>query len=62
MAPDMNHRHDRPNDEERPGPATPDGVARTGTYEAEEGVVFYDSEEPLAWLRADRTYRLADRR
>lgn len=49
-------------DDDRPGPDTPDGIERTGTYEADDGVVFYDAEEPLAWLRSDRTYRLADRR
>ena len=62
MVPDANHRRDRADDRERPGPATPDGVVRTGTYEAEDGTVFYDSEEPLAWLRIDRTYRLTDTR
>lgn len=62
MAPHANYRQDRPDDQERPGPAMPEGVARTGTYEADDGVVFYDSEQPLAWLRADRTCQLADRR
>lgn len=56
------HRSRARDDDTRPGPETPDGVARTGTYEAEDGTVFYDSEEPLAWLRADRTCRLADHR
>ncbi len=30
----------------------------TGTYETESGVVFYDTEEPLAWVQADNAVRL----
>jgi hypothetical protein len=49
-------------DDTRPGPGAPSSVERTGAYEEEDGVVFYDAEEPLAWLQSDRTCRLADRR
>jgi hypothetical protein len=49
-------------DDHRPGPDTPDSVARTGTYEDDGAVVLYDSDAPLAWLQSDRTCRLADRR
>lgn len=46
----------------RTGPTVPDGIERTGTYEADDGLVFYDSENPLAWLRSSRTVGLANRR
>lgn len=32
----------------------------TGVYETREGVVLYDSEEPLAWIQADHAVRLDD--
>lgn len=32
----------------------------TGVYETDTGVVFYDSEEPLAWIQADDAVRLDD--
>lgn len=31
------------------------------TYETNDGVVFYDAENPLAWLEANETDSLADR-
>jgi len=31
------------------------------TYETNDGVVFYDAENPLAWLEADETCSLRDR-
>jgi hypothetical protein len=46
----------------RRGPDTPAGVQRTHSYVDHDRVVFYDAEAPLAWLRSDRTCRLADRR
>ncbi|PSQ28118.1 hypothetical protein BRD03_04500 [Halobacteriales archaeon QS_9_68_17] len=30
----------------------PDGIDSVEAYETEEGVVFYDAENPLAWLRS----------
>jgi hypothetical protein len=30
------------------------------TYEVEDGVVFFDAENPLAWVETTRTVRLAD--
>ncbi|WP_202593814.1 DUF7331 family protein [Halolamina rubra] len=46
---------------ERPGP-TDDGFDTVETYEVDGGVVFYDAEAPLAWLRSDATVSLAERR
>ena len=31
------------------------------TYETNDGVVFYDAENPLAWLEADETCSLHER-
>jgi hypothetical protein len=40
------------------GPAVSDAVRSTEWYETEDGVVFYDSENPLAWLQSDHTVEL----
>ncbi len=32
----------------------------TGVYEASNGVVLYDSEEPLAWVQADNAVTLTE--
>lgn len=45
---------------ERPGPAD-DGFETVESYEVDGGVVLYDAEAPLAWLRSDRTVDLNDR-
>jgi hypothetical protein len=37
---------------ERPEPVVTDAVAATESYRTDEGVVFYDAENPLAWLQA----------
>jgi hypothetical protein len=34
----------------------------TGAYETAEGVVLYDSEQPLAWLQSDGAVELAEMR
>jgi hypothetical protein len=39
-------------------PEVTDGVASTDTYEVEEGVVFYDIENPLAWVEAESAVTL----
>lgn len=62
MSSNANRSRARGDSEARPGPDTPDSVARAGTYEDDGAVVLYDSEAPLAWLQSDRTYRLADHR
>jgi hypothetical protein len=45
---------------ERPGPAE-DGFETVESYEVDGGVVLYDAEAPLAWIRSDSTERLNDR-
>ncbi|MBP1985560.1 DUF7331 family protein [Halolamina salifodinae] len=45
---------------ERPGPAD-DGFDTVESYEVDGGVVLYDAEAPLAWIRSDTTTRLNDR-
>lgn len=34
----------------------------TGAYETAEGVVLYDTEQPLAWLQSDSAVELAEMR
>jgi len=45
--------------------ALPPADAAAGTetiesYETDDGVVFYDAENPLAWVETSQTMRLAD--
>jgi hypothetical protein len=37
-----------------------DGVDTIETYETDEGTVFYDAENPLAWLEAGETFSLRE--
>ncbi len=37
-----------------------DGVESIETYETDEGTVFYDAENPLAWLEAGETFSLRE--
>jgi hypothetical protein len=37
-----------------------EGVGSIETYETNDGVVFYDAENPLAWLEADETCSLRE--
>lgn len=39
-------------DVQLPETAESDAVASTEAYETEDGVVFYDAENPMAWLQA----------
>ncbi len=48
--PDAKAEQDRAG--ERPEPVVTDAVESTESYETDEGVVFYDAENPLAWLQA----------
>ena len=45
----------------RSDPALPKAVRTTETYETEEGTVFYDAQNPLAWVQTDATVSLSDR-
>ena len=38
--------------------AVVDAVRSTESYETEAGVVFYDADNPLAWLQADHVVDL----
>ncbi len=35
-----------------------DGVETVERYETDEGVVFFDADNPLAWVEATRTVKL----
>ena len=37
-----------------------DGITTIEAYETEEGVVFYDADNPLAWVEATRTLSLEE--
>ncbi|WP_255196834.1 DUF7331 family protein [Halorarius litoreus] len=43
-----------------PEPAESDAVRATEAYETDEGVVFYDSENPTAWMQARATLKLKE--
>ena len=38
----------------------PQGTATIESYETDDGVVFYDAENPLAWVETSRTLSLPD--
>jgi hypothetical protein len=38
----------------------PERVAAIESYETEDGTVFYDADNPLAWMEAGRTLPLED--
>jgi len=40
--------------------AEPAGVATVESYEVDGGVVFYDAENPLAWVETTRAVSLSD--
>lgn len=41
-------------------PVEPEAVAAVGAYEDDEDTVFYDTDNPLAWVQTDRTVRLEE--
>ena len=43
----------------RPGEAS--GLAAVESYEVDNGIVFYDPQNPLAWVEASRTVALTER-
>lgn len=47
-------------EELRSEPALPEAIRTTETYETEEGTVFYDAENPLAWLQTDTAVTLQE--
>lgn len=50
--PDPDTKAEQDSADERPEPVVADAVETTEFYETEEGVVFYDAENPLAWMQA----------
>lgn len=40
--------------------ADPDGVETVESYEVDGGMVFYDAENPLAWVETTETVALSD--
>lgn len=42
----------------RGGPAVSDAIRSIESYETDDSVVLYDSENPLAWIQADETVDL----
>jgi hypothetical protein len=46
--------------QEAPQPAIAEAIRSTESYEVSEGVVFYNAENPLAWLQADRVVDLEE--
>ena len=51
--PDPDTKAEQDSADERSEPVVADAVETTESYETEEGVVFYDAENPLAWLQAE---------
>ncbi|MFC7155239.1 hypothetical protein ACFQPA_07190 [Halomarina halobia] len=47
-------------DESRREPDVSAAVESTETYETDEGLVFYDAQNPLAWILSRNTIRLDD--
>ncbi|MEA1931286.1 DUF7331 family protein [Halohasta litorea] len=45
---------------DRADAAEPDGVETVESYEVDGGVVFYDAENPLAWVETTQAVRLTD--
>jgi len=41
-------------------PPEPTGTETVEAYDEDDGVVFYDAENPLAWLRTTLTVRLSE--
>ena len=42
-------------------PADTSGLAAIESYEVDDGIVFYDPQNPLAWVEAARTVPLTER-
>jgi hypothetical protein len=50
--PDPDGTTEQDSADERPEPVVTDAVETTESYQTEDGVVFYDAENPLAWMQA----------
>ena len=47
-------------EELRSEPGLPEAVQATETYQTDEGTVFYDSQNPLAWVQTDAAVTLQE--
>jgi hypothetical protein len=62
----MSKPTDPADEQQSPAPATADatgeqdGVETVESYETDEGVVFYDAENPLAWVEASAALPLSE--
>lgn len=45
-----------------PEPASPDHTEAVEFYETDEGTVFYDTDNPLAWIQSVTTLRVDEMR
>ena len=52
--------HSAPEESERVEPPADEARESIEAYEAEDGVVLYDAEAPLAWIQATNAMSLAD--
>lgn len=57
---DVPTRNDEADGTERRLSTDPDGTATIESYETDDGVVFYDAENPLAWVETSRTLVLEE--
>ncbi|MEF8778293.1 MAG: hypothetical protein V5A36_05215 [Natronomonas sp.] len=51
---------DTPTETDTPQPAIVEAIRSTESYEVSEGVVFYNAENPLAWMQADHVVDLEE--
>lgn len=58
--PDPDAKAEQDSAGERPEPVVTDAVETTESYQTEEGVVFYDAENPLAWIQAESVVDLEE--
>ncbi|ARS88613.1 DUF7331 family protein [Natrarchaeobaculum aegyptiacum] len=57
---DVSTRNDEADGSERSSSTEPAGTATIESYETDDGVVFYDAENPLAWVETSRAFALSD--
>jgi len=53
------HLNDDAADRSEPS-SIPEGTATIESYETDDGVVFYDAENPLAWVETSQTLTLEE--
>ncbi|WP_435335494.1 DUF7331 family protein [Haloarchaeobius sp. TZWWS8] len=52
--------HTSDGDGSTPEQEAADGTESIETYETEDSVVFFDADNPLAWLEATKSFALSD--